>query len=127
MPKHFFQGTNASNLAGSRSPINVTDSVLGLQTFEHDLCLIKQVNILTLFYFINIFIEVFENFLGNDSIEAGALLCANQNYLIVHNEIGGIFMWFYSANIMISSLVMQIVFYHLPVKYNLVAFSKFGQ
>lgn len=65
--------------------------------------------------------------LGNDAIKAGALLCANQNFLIIHNEIGGLFMLFYSANILVSSFVMQIVFYHLPVRFNLVAFSKIGQ
>lgn len=35
-------------------------------------------------------------------------------------------MIFYSANILLSSLVMQIVFYHLPTKFNLIAFSRFG-
>lgn len=109
------------------SPLVGQSHTMGLQTFEHELCLLKQVNILTLFYFINIFIEVFENLLGNDSIEAGSILCAKHNFLIVHNELGGFFMWFYSANIMISSLVMQIVFYHMPVKYHIVTFSKFGQ
>ena len=74
----------------------------------------------------NIFIEIFINLLGNDAIQGKAILCANKNYLIIHNELGGLYMMFYSTNIILSSLVMQIVFYHMPVKFNLVTFSKFG-
>ena len=125
MPAKYMGASTSFNRRVSASGISM--SMLGLETYEHDLCLIKQVNILTMFYLVNIFVQIFLYLLGNDAIKAKALLCARENFLIVHSEIGGLYMIFYSANILVSSLIMQIVFYHLPVKFNLVAFSKFGQ
>lgn len=126
MPLGFIEGSN-SRISKDSKDNTVLTSMMGLQTFEHDLCLIKQMNVLTVFYFINIFVEILLNLLGNDAIKEGALVCASKNFLIIHNEIGGFYMMFYSANVLLSSLVMQIVFYHMPVRFNLVTFSKFGQ
>ena len=49
------------------------------------------------------------------------------NFVIAHDELGGLYMLFYSSTILFYSAVMSIVFYHLPVRFNLVAYSKLGQ
>lgn len=101
-------------------------SVIGLQSFNHERCLVKQVNTITLFYFINIIVDLILFFLGNDAILEKDIICANENYFIVQKEIGGIFMFFYTIYIMVYSGVMWYVFYQLPVQHNLVSFSRMG-
>ena len=90
-------------------------SRVGMQSYEQELCLIKQVNTLCFFYFINIIADLALYFLGNDAIIDGDILCARDNFLIVHKEMGGVFMLFYSIYILVYSTVMWYVFYYLPV------------
>lgn len=91
--------------------INPQKSGIGPQSYEGELCLVKQVNTISFFYFINIIADLILYFLGNDAITDGDILCARDRYLIVHNEMGAMFMLFYSVYILVYSSVMWYVFY----------------
>ena len=64
--------------------------------------------------------------LGEDAISSGNIVCKNDTYILVKHELGGIYMMCQSLSIMVYSLFMLQIFYRLPVKYKIVAFSKRG-
>lgn len=102
-------------------------SLIGLESFDHELCMIKQINTIAFFYFINIIAEIVLLLLGKDALADGDLLCASHNFFIVHNEAGAVYFLFFSSYIFAYACVMWYVFYYLPKKFHLISFAKFGQ
>jgi len=75
---------------------------------------------------INIILDGSQFFLSEEVIKRGDLQCIADSYLIVSNEMGGLFQLYYSASILFYSFSMWYIFYNLPFKYKLVAFRKRG-
>jgi hypothetical protein len=79
-----------------------------------------------MFYLINVVTDLMLFFLGKDAIEVSAIQCANDNYLIVNNWVGALYMFFHTLTIMVYSFIMYHIFYRLPLKHNLISFKKRG-
>lgn len=109
-----------------RSEVELKVSLLGLDSFNHDMCFKKQIYGITVFYLISMVFDFIMYKLGEDVIQSKDIICMNDTYLIVSNEIGGVYMICESLSIMFYSLFMLQIFYRLPVKYKIVAFSKRG-
>ena len=55
--------------------INEGRSMIGLQSYEHDLCLQSQIYGIGFFYVINVITDILLYFLGEEAIGAGGLDC----------------------------------------------------
>ena len=53
-------------------------SVIGLQSYEHDLCLQSQIYGIGFFYVINVITDILLYFLGEEALENGGLECRKQ-------------------------------------------------
>ena len=99
---------------------------MGLSSYNHDKCLANQIYSICMFYLINVVTDLMLFFLGKDAIEVSAIQCANDNYLIVNNWVGALYMFFHTLTIMVYSFIMYHIFYRLPLKHNLFSFKKRG-
>jgi hypothetical protein len=102
-------------------------SRLGLASYNHDICFIKQIYLITMFYIVNVIIEFLIYFLGNDVFSQKGVICANDMYLIVQNDMGSILMTFDNVTFLLYSLVMLQIFYFLPKRYQLISYRRRGQ
>lgn len=101
-------------------------SLLGLESNAHDECFITQIHCIAVFYIFNVITDSMLYFLGEAAIKNQALMCVSSFYLIVHDNMGGLYMLFHTLTILIYSMAMWHIFYRVPKKYNLIAYQKFG-
>jgi hypothetical protein len=101
-------------------------SLLGLNSKEHDLCFIKQIHLIAYFYLVNVVVDVMLFLLGDFLLGNGDLKCANSSFILVKNEVGGLFMLFHAATVIAYSLVMLIIFFQLPRKHYMVSYMRRG-
>jgi len=100
--------------------------MIGLESEEHDECLFKQIYSVSVFYAISILTDYINHLLSEQVLENNDIICAQNHYLIVHSEKGGVYMLYYTFTVILYSLVMLYVFYRLPMKYNMVAYDRYG-
>ena len=65
-------------------------------------------------------------FFGEAALKNQALMCISDYYLVVHDNMGGLYMLFHTLTILVYSMAMWHIFYRVPRKHNLIAFQKFG-
>ena len=86
-----------------------------------------QIYAIAWFYVITVITDFMLFELGKEAIETHHLLCVQNEFLIVHDELGSLFIFFQSIMVLFYSFFMFYVFYMIPLKFKLVSFSKFGQ
>ena len=126
---HIFTEDSGKPLVRSftvRSNEDVMKSHIGLRSNEHDVCFIKQVYLISLFYIVNVAVEVLGYYLGEEALRTDEIVCASDHYILVKTELGGGYMLFHALSILIYSLVMYSIFYRLPNSHYLVSYRKNG-
>lgn len=114
-----------SDLRASNMP-DLDMSIFGLENKEQDQLFTSQMQTIAIFYFVSVWLQTLLYLLGYDAIENGEILCASKQFLIIHSEMGGLYMLFYTICLFGYSIIMWYVFYRLPFKNNMVAFTKMG-
>ena len=102
-------------------------SLLGLKSQEHDICLRKQIDGLSIFYVLNLITDFILYIVSEYAINDEDVLCIQDEYLLALTNKGSFYLLVYSLTVLIYSFVMWYIFYHLPSNYKLVAYNRMGE
>ena len=89
-------------------------SMLGLENEDQDICLFKQIYGISIFYCFNIFLDSCLYEFGISAIQNKSIVCAQNKFLVIGDNWGGLYMLFYTLTILVYGLMMYYIFYRLP-------------
>ena len=84
--------SNVIKATTERSEVDLKHSLLGLETFNHDMCFKMQIYGITAFYIVCMVFEFIMFLLGEAALKNNKIVCKLDTYLVVTTELGGLYM-----------------------------------